>query len=89
MSARTFAEWQAYYSIQPFGPRAEYWRAALITSMIANVNRKKGQKPFVPEDFMPKLMVEQEPSHLSHEHAANLLRQNFEAYNHNQKVTGQ
>lgn len=58
MSAKTFTEWQAYYSLEPFGPYAEFWRAAMIASMIANVNRAKRQKAFTPEDFMPAGMVD-------------------------------
>lgn len=33
--------------------RADY-RSALICSVIANVNRGKGQKPFKVQDFMPQ-----------------------------------
>jgi hypothetical protein len=28
-------------------------RAALVCSVIANVNRSKRRKPFLPKDFMP------------------------------------
>lgn len=60
MSARQFVEWQAYCAVEPFGPQAEYWRAGLIASVIANVNRtKKSQKAFTPEDFMPQMMTTQ------------------------------
>lgn len=89
MSARTFAEWQAYSTIEPFGPQAEFWRAGMIACMIANVNRKKNQQPFKPEDFMPKGLVEQVPAALSAEQTTHVLRQNFEAYAQAQKVTGQ
>lgn len=58
MSARTFAEWQAYSSLEPFGSYVEFWRAGMIASMIANVNRTKSQKAFTPEDFMPDGMAE-------------------------------
>lgn len=88
MSARTFAEWQAYCSIEPFGPEAEYWRAGLIASMTANANRKKGKDPFKPEDFMPKSM-QPEPIEGSASMRAEILKQNFEAYQQAQKVTGQ
>lgn len=89
MSARTFAEWQAYSTIEPFGPQAEFWRAGMMACMIANVNRKKNQQPFKPEDFMPKGLVEQAPKEVVPEQAALLLQQNFEAYAQAQKVTGQ
>lgn len=89
MSARTFAEWQAYCSLEPFGPQADFYRSAIIASIIANVNRKKNAPPFKPEDFMPKSLVEQEPAQLSPEMTRQILTQNFEAYNAAQKVTGQ
>jgi hypothetical protein len=88
MSARTFAEWQAYCSIEPFGPQADYWRAGVIASMIANVNRKKNQQPFTPEDFMPKSLRD-EPIEGSASMRAEILKQNFEAYQQAQKATGQ
>ena len=59
MSARRFAEWQAYCAIEPFGPPAAFWQAGLIASMLANVNRtKKSQKAFAAEDFMPSTMID-------------------------------
>lgn len=88
MSARTFVEWQAYCSIEPFGPVADYWRAGMIAAMIANVNRKKNQPPYKPEDFMPKGMLD-EPTPMSAEQRAQVLTNNFEAYSEAQKVTGQ
>lgn len=80
MSARTFAEWQAYCAVEPFGPPAEFWRAGVIAATLANVHRKKGQQPFKPEDFMPKGMLPEESAKGSAEHTAQVLRQNFEAY---------
>lgn len=88
MSARTFAEWQAYCSIEPFGPQADYWRAGVIAAMIANVNRKKNQQPFTPEDFMPT-SLRAEPIEGSATQRAAILKQNFEAYQQAQQVTGQ
>lgn len=88
MSARTFAEWQAYCSLEPFGPQADYWRAGVIAAMIANVNRKKNQPAFKPEDFMPNGMHE-EPREMAAEQKAALLTQNFEAYRQAQQITRQ
>jgi hypothetical protein len=89
MSAKTFVEWQAYSSIEPFGPVAEFWRTALIASILANNNRsKKSDKTFTPEDFMPKGM-QSEPQEMPPELKADVLRQNFEVYQQAQKVTGQ
>ena len=61
----------------------------MIASMIANVNRKKNQQLFKPEDFMPKGLVEQAPQELTPDQTALLLQQNFEAYAQAQQVTGQ
>jgi len=30
------------------------FRAGIVASVIANVNRGKGAKPFTPQDFMPR-----------------------------------
>lgn len=59
MTAAEFSEWRAYDALYPIGSppeeveRADYWRAALVASTIANVNRGKGKRPFKVEDFMP------------------------------------
>jgi hypothetical protein len=49
-----FLEWAAFAEIEPFGEERADWRAGMVASVIANVNRdpKKG-KPFGPRDFMP------------------------------------
>lgn len=71
MSAREFAEWQAYCTLEPFGPMADYWQAGLVSSVIANVNRtKKSQKAFTPEDFMPQSMTDTQPDQQDVEQAA-------------------
>lgn len=88
MPARTFVEWQAYCSIEPFGSPAQFWQAALVASMIANVHRKKNQQPFKPEDFMPK-SLQHEKQRMDAEQQAQILKQNFENYQAAQKVTGQ
>lgn len=88
MSARTFTEWQAYCTVEPFGPPAEFFRAGIVAAMLANVHRKKNQKPFTPEDFMPK-SLQPEPHEMSGAQRADILRHNFEAYREAQKVTGQ
>lgn len=54
LSARQLAEWQQYYSLEPFGFPAESWRSGIVASVIANANRKKGRKAFQPSDFMPR-----------------------------------
>lgn len=55
ISSRELTEWMAFFSLEPWGTEVEDWRAGLIASTIANVNRdpKKRRKPYEPEDFMP------------------------------------
>ena len=61
MSGRRLAEWQAYWQVEPFGAPAEFWRAGLIASLIANVNRaKNSDRVMKPEDYMPSSMTAQE-----------------------------
>ncbi len=53
MSSRELAEWRAYDRLEPIGePRADF-RMAVLTSLIANVNRdpEKAKEPFEPSDF--------------------------------------
>lgn len=47
--------WWALWCSDPWGEERADLRAAIGTSLLANVNRdrKKRAKPFLPEDFMP------------------------------------
>lgn len=54
LSSRQLAEWWEYYGMEPFGWVADNWRAGLVASTIANVNRGKSRRAFKPTDFMPK-----------------------------------
>ncbi len=49
-----FIEWIAYSRIEPFGDERADWRAALVASVDAEVNRgrTKRKKPFQPKDFL-------------------------------------
>ncbi len=51
--SREFAEWRAYYELEPWGEERADLRAGIVASTIANVNRGKG-KAFSPGDFMPE-----------------------------------
>ncbi len=53
LSALQIAQWQAYYSVDPFGTEEDYRQAGIISSVIANVNRARDKTPYSPEDFMP------------------------------------
>lgn len=53
MSAREFAEWMAYYRLEPFGEERADLRAGIIASASVNVWAKRGRSA-KPSDFMPK-----------------------------------
>ena len=62
LTAPQLAEWEAWYSIEPFGQYPEYWRSGMIAATIANVNRgKKEDKLFQPSDFMPTDFEAEDP----------------------------
>jgi len=54
------SEWEAFYMLEPFGPGFESLRAGIIASTIANVNRGKETKPFIPSDFVISYKKERE-----------------------------
>ena len=55
ISSREFAEWLAFYRLEPFGEERADLRMAVLAALIANVNRNpKKRRVFTPEDFMPK-----------------------------------
>lgn len=54
VSSDELAELMAYNRLEPFGYHADNWRAGLVAATFANVNRRKGQRPYTPQDFMPK-----------------------------------
>jgi len=55
MSSAELTEWMAFFSLEPWGTEVEDWRAAMVASVIANVNRDpKKRKPYEPKDFMPR-----------------------------------
>jgi hypothetical protein len=49
MSSREFAEWMAFYRIEPFGDQRADMRSAIVASTMANL---LGKKKFAPADFM-------------------------------------
>jgi len=56
LSSTQISEWMAYYALDPFGEERADLRAAMIMSLIANVNRdaEKKREPYTAEDFMPR-----------------------------------
>ena len=55
MSSREYAEWMAYYRLEPFGEERGDLRAGVVAATVANVNRdpKVRGEPYSPRDFMP------------------------------------
>jgi hypothetical protein len=47
------AEWQAYYSLEPFGEAVADQRHGLAVSVLANINRNPKREPYRPVDFIP------------------------------------
>ena len=54
MSGRELQEWIAFDRISPFGDERADLRSGIVSSVIANANRSRGE-PFRPSDFMPFL----------------------------------
>jgi Protein of unknown function (DUF4035) len=61
MPISDFYECMLYEQLEPFGGRRGDLQAGLIASTIANANRGKTTKPFVPKDFMPEWDAKPEP----------------------------
>lgn len=54
ISSREFAEWMAFYGLEPFGAERADLRAAIIAKTIADVNTPKGRPRSKLEEFMPR-----------------------------------
>jgi hypothetical protein len=62
MSSRELMEWMVYYQMEPFGPAREDYRAALVSTVVANSQGNKTTtddfiKPF--QFDKPKEVVEE------------------------------
>lgn len=83
MSSKEFAEWMAFYRIQPFGERRADFRFGSLQALMANVNRDpKKSKEFTPDMFTPdfeKALDEQEAQDAipAHEQVWNKIRSVF------------
>lgn len=49
-----FAQWWAFYQLEPWGSREDWYRSAVIAATIANVNRSRSTPVRKVEDFMPQ-----------------------------------
>lgn len=63
LSSAEFAEWMAYYSLEPFGEARDDYRAGLIAATVANcAGAGKKNKPLQPTDF---IHIYQQPKTMS------------------------
>lgn len=49
-----FAEWQAFFMIEPFGNWRRDYRNGILVAATVNMWRGKGDKAVGPEDFVPQ-----------------------------------
>ena len=75
MTAKELTEWMVYYSVEPFGGAREDYRAALVSSIVANVNGAKVK----PDDFI-------KPWNYKEEQAARVEAESGDAFNAQQKA---
>lgn len=47
-----FAEWMAFYRIEPWGEERADYRSAMIAQVMANIFRGKNSRPHKVEDFL-------------------------------------
>jgi hypothetical protein len=47
-----FAEWMAFYRLEPFGEQRADYRAALICKILADINTPKGKPRAKVSDFL-------------------------------------
>lgn len=51
LSARQFAEWQAYEAVEPFDETRMDARFSALMTLLANINRDPKRQPFTEADF--------------------------------------
>lgn len=54
MSSERFAEWQAFYSLEPWGHWGRWHPFAMLASVLANVHRGKATPVYRAADFLPE-----------------------------------
>lgn len=55
MSSEELTEWMAYDQLEPIGAYRLDMVGGIISSILANQNRKRGAHAYKPQDFMPFL----------------------------------
>lgn len=58
MSSKELADWQAYYTLEPWGDERADLRMGVLCALIANMFRKKGSRPHKAEEFVLKFWKE-------------------------------
>jgi hypothetical protein len=54
ISSVELTRWMIYFNLEPSAVMVNRWGHATTAATIANVNRKKGAKPYDVEGFMPE-----------------------------------
>lgn len=60
MSSREFAEWKAFFALQPYGEWRNDYRIASLMAHLANLWRGKDDPVRKPEEFMPRFGPEED-----------------------------
>lgn len=53
ISSAEFAEWMAYYRLDPQGQDRADLRSGIVAATVANASRGRKTKAYKPKDFMP------------------------------------
>ena len=53
ITSAEFADWCAYYTVEPWGYEVSNWRAGLVAATSANFSGR-AKKSLKPSDFMPR-----------------------------------
>jgi len=80
ISSAEFSQWIAYNNVEPFGESRADLRAGIISSVMANIHRGKGQKSFTADEFMPEFGEREKPKMKSRQ-MQGLLRQFVKMHN--------
>ena len=54
LSVKQLAEWEIFYSLEPFGDEGEWIRNAILACISVNSNIPKGKRKAKLEDFIPR-----------------------------------
>lgn len=60
VDSKELTEWQIFDSLDPIGAWRDDYANGIACALHANMNRKRGSKPFTPQDFMPFMQPSEE-----------------------------